>query len=135
MVYNGPRQRPSPFPQSRRECRRHRGARLLLHHLAGVKTRLELEEFPQDDAGNAALSVAREAGALIKCIILRCSKTKAIFAHVVPCKGVDEDDYVTNLVIKSLEWLGHTAMILKADNERALQAFVSRVIRIATAKC
>ena len=26
-------------------------------------------------------------------------------------------------------------MILKADNERALQALVSRVIRIATAKC
>ena len=102
---------------------------------AGVKTRLELEEFPQDDAGEAALAVAREAGELIKCIILRCSKTKAIFAHVVPCKGVDEDDYVATLVIKILEWLGHTAVILKADNERALQALVSRVIRIATAKC
>ena len=53
----------------------------------------------------------------------------------MPCKGVDEDDYVATIVIKDLEWLGHTAMILKADNERALQALVSRVIRIATAKC
>ena len=102
---------------------------------SGIKTRPELEDYPDNDAGNAALAIAREAGELIKCIILRCSKTKAVFAHVVPCKGVDEDDYVANVVIKDLEWLGHTAMILKADNERALQALVTRVIRIATAKC
>ena len=41
---------------------------------------------------------------------------------------------MATIVIKDLEWLGHTAMILKADNERALQAFVSRVIRLATAR-
>jgi len=102
---------------------------------SGVKTRPELEDYPDNDAGNAALAIAREAGELIKCIILRCSKTKAVFAHVVQCKGVDEDDYVANVIIKDLEWLGHTAMILKADNERALQALVTRVVRIATAKC
>ena len=66
---------------------------------------------------------------------MRCSKAKAVVAHVVPCKGVDEDDYVATIIIKDLEWLGHTAMILKADNERALQAVVSRVIRLATARC
>ena len=81
------------------------------------------------------MAIAREAGELIKCIILSCSKTKAVFVQVVPCKGVDEDDYVATIVIKDLEWLGHTAMILKADNERALQALVSRVMRRATAKC
>ena len=46
---------------------------------------------------------------------LRCSKTKAVFAHVVPCKGVDEDEYVSSIVVKDLEWVGHMAMILKAD--------------------
>ena len=46
-----------------------------------------------------------------------------------------EDDYVSSIVVKDLEWPGHTVMFLKADNERALQAFVCRVIRIATARC
>ena len=44
-------------------------------------------------------------------------------AHVVPCKGVDEDEYVMNTVVNDLAWLVYTAMIIKGDNERALQFF------------
>ena len=33
------------------------------------------------------------------------------------------------------EWIGHISMILRADNERALQAVVRRIIQQAAAQC
>ena len=100
----------------------------------GVKRRSELEH-PDTDSGNAAVEISREAGEIIKCIVIRCSKSRTIFAHVVPCKGLDEDDYLANLVVTALSWLGYTSVILKADNERALQAVITRVIACAVANC
>ena len=47
----------------------------------------------------------------------------AVFAHVVPCKGVVEEGLVVDIVVRDIEWLGHTRFILKADNEPAVQAF------------
>ena len=100
----------------------------------GVKKRSEID-YPMTEAGDGEVDVAREAGELIKCIVIRCSRFKAVFAHVVPRKGLDEDDYVADLVVGALSWLGHTSVILKADNEVSLQAVVSRVIVRTTAKC
>ena len=104
----------------------------------GIKKRSQLgDELPENEAGDASVHTAREAGEIVKCILLRCSKFKVILAHVVPCKGrtQDEDEYVVNTVLKDLEWIGHTSMILRADNERALQAVVQRIIQQATAQC
>ena len=86
-------------------------------------------------AGGGDADVAREAGELVKCIVMRCCKFTAVFVHVVPRKGLDEEDYVADLVVEGLSWLGHTAVILKADSEVALQAVISRVIARSTAKC
>ena len=66
----------------------------------GVKRRSQLEHAPDEELTDAALEVAREAGEIIKCLLLRCSKSKCVFAHVVPCKGVDEDNYVVDLIVK-----------------------------------
>ena len=104
----------------------------------GVKKRSQLgDELPENEEVDAAWNLAREAGEIMKCIFLRCLKFKVILAHVVPCKGrtQDEDEYVTNTVLADLEWIGHTSMILRADNERALQAVVRRIIQRATAQC
>ena len=65
----------------------------------GVKIRSELD-FQATEEGNADLEVAREAGEIIKCIVLRCSESKTVLAHVVPYKGVDEDEFVLNTVVK-----------------------------------
>ncbi len=100
----------------------------------GIKKRSELE-YPEDEPGNAAMEAAREGGEIIKCIVIRCSKSKVIFAHVVPCKGVDEDDFVANTVVEDLAWFGYTSMIIKADNEAALQALVRRVVERVSAEC
>ena len=104
----------------------------------GVKKRSQLgDELSENEEADAALNLARESGEIVKRILLRCSKFKVILAHVVPCKGraQDEDEYVNNTVLKDLEWVGHTSMILRADNERALQSVVRRIIQRATAKC
>ena len=70
----------------------------------GVKFRKELE-LPEDEAGNRTLESKRLAGEIVKCLVIRCSSTKAVFGHVVPCKGPDEDNFVANLVADA-QWHG-----------------------------
>ena len=98
-----------------------------------VKTRKELD-LPEDEAGEAALEAARASGALIKCLIIRCNSTKCIFANVVPRKGADEEDLAANHVVRAVEWLGHTELILKGGNQAALQARTARALELIRIK-
>ena len=98
----------------------------------GVKRRSELEHPPDED-GDAALETVRKAGKIVKFLFVRCSKSKCVFAHVVPCKGVEQDYYVVGLIVKDFCWLGFTTVILKADNENATRALLARVVDRATA--
>ena len=83
-----------------------------------------------DAAGEAELEAARVSGTLIKCLIVRCASTKCLFGHVIPRKGADEEDFAANRAVKIIEWLGHTELILKGDNEPALQALTARVLEL-----
>ena len=56
----------------------------------GLKRRDELAEELNEE-GDEAVNEARAAGQLVKCLLVRCFKTKALFAHVIPRKGDDED--------------------------------------------
>ena len=58
-----------------------------------------------------------------------------MFAHLVPQKGLDEKNIACDFVLQDLEWLGHTRIILKSDNEPAVQALVTRVIELAKVEC
>ncbi len=89
----------------------------------GVKHRKELD-FELTPEGDAALEAARRKGDVVKAVLVRCMGTKCLFAHVVPCKGADEEDYVANMVAEDILWLGHVELILKGDNERSLQALI-----------
>ena len=64
----------------------------------------------------------------MKCIIVRCHESKAVFAHAVPCKGADEDGYVVEQVCADIAWLGYTKMVIKSDNEVALLSLIKRVL-------
>jgi hypothetical protein len=78
------------------------------------------------------LNEARAKGEIIKCIILRdVTATKCAFAHVVPMKGDAEEEgrFASDLVAEDVLWLGHTKLIVKADNEPALQALVVASLR------
>jgi len=97
--------------------------------LNGMFHRSELADFPQTEEGETALKEARVQATVVCCILMRCSRTKNIFAHVLPHKGVDENGYIVKLLVKDLRWLGHTRLIVKADNEPALQKLVKLALR------
>ena len=96
---------------------------------SGVKKKEELS------MSDAAIVEARSKGDIVKCLLTRCLASKAIFAHVVHCKGADEDGIVAELAVRDLEWLGHTRVIVKADGEPALQALVHRALTQAKVEC
>ena len=96
---------------------------------AGVKLRSELELTDE------ALQEARAKGEIVKCLAVRCLKYKAVFAHVVPCKGADENGIVADMVLRDVEWLGHTRLILKADREPAIQALVKAAFEMVKIEC
>ncbi len=64
----------------------------------GRMTREELPDFPRTTDGDAAMLAARRDGKIVKCLIVRDSHTKNVFGHVVPVKGLDEDQHVVQLV-------------------------------------
>ena len=80
-------------------------------------------------SGDEAISEARAAGQVLKCLLVRCLQTKNVFAHVVPQKGDDEDHYCAKLAVADIEWLGHTKVIIKTDNERSVVALKLRVAK------
>ncbi len=92
---------------------------------SGAKLKEEL------NMGTEAIEQARARGEITKCLVVRCHASKAVFGHVVPCKGLDEDGLVVTMILRDLEWLGHTRIIMKADGEPALQALVRRAIELA----
>ncbi len=86
-----------------------------------IKMRKELaEEYPLTVEGNAALEDARKKKDIMKCLILRCHESKALFAHAVPVKGDDEDHYVADLIASDIAFMGHVKLLIKSDNEPAL---------------
>jgi hypothetical protein len=75
----------------------------------GVKLR---EELKMDDE---QVDAARQRGELAKCLVVRCYVSKSVFGHVIPRKGPDENGVVVDKILKDLEWLGHTRVIVTAD--------------------
>jgi hypothetical protein len=63
--------------------------------------------------------------------VVRCSATKNVFGHVIPRKGADEEDFAANRVVKIIEWLGHSRLMLKSDNGPAVKALVRASLEIA----
>ena len=56
--------------------------------------------------------------------------SKNVFAHCVPRKGADDEGYVADLVVKYILWLGHVELIVKGDNELALQTLIQRALEV-----
>ncbi len=94
---------------------------------SGFQLRGELKHS-QDAEGESALLEDRRQGRVVKCILVRCTETKCMFAHIVPCKGVDEVGYVVDLVCSGVAWLGHAKLLIKSDNEKALLSLVKKAL-------
>ena len=67
-----------------------------------------------------------EAGAksgevdFLKVLVVKESLNKCVFAHAVERKGDDDGGYVVECVVRDIEWLGYSRVILKSDNEPAI---------------
>ena len=60
---------------------------------------------------------------------MRCFQQKAVFAHLVPQKGLGGRNVACDFVLCDLEWLGHTRVIVKADNEPAILQLLREAIK------
>ncbi len=100
----------------------------------GLKKREELEQ-PMNAEGDKEVNELRKSGHMVKCVLVRCHLSKALFAHVVPYKGPGEDDLVAEMLVKDVAWLGHTRLALKADGEPALQALIRRLLELTKVQC
>lgn len=56
----------------------------------------------------------------VKILIAKDTRGKAVFAHVIPQKGVDADHYSVDVLVKDVLWLGFREVFLKSDNEKAI---------------
>ena len=62
-----------------------------------------------------------------KVLVAYCQFTKCVFAHAVPQKGVDPEYYAVERLVRDIQWLGHTRVILKSDNEKAILKLLTEV--------
>ena len=88
-----------------------------------------------ENSSTDAMEEKLDSGEAVKCLVVRCSHTKCVFAHVVPKKGIDGENIAVDMILNDLEWLGHTRIILKSDGEPAIRAVVRRTINLAKAEC
>ena len=56
----------------------------------------------------------------LKILVVKDSKSKAVFAHAVPKKGVDDKRYSVDKVVEDVLYLGYSKVLLKSDNEPAI---------------
>ena len=101
--------------------------------LKGLNKRDELD-YEADTNGEKKLQEDRRSGIVVKCLIIRCHETKCVFAHVIPCEGADEDNYVVDFVCRDIAWLGHVKLLLKSDNEKALIGMITRALQAIRCK-
>ena len=82
----------------------------------GVHTRDEWKAMPEDAAG-------------VKVLVAREITTKCTFAHVVKCKGLDDERFAVDCLVRDVEWLGFSRIMLRSDNERAIVALLKESLK------
>ena len=82
------------------------------------------------DKGELANQEDADAGhGAIKVLVIRDNKSKAVFAHVVPVKGVDEGGFAVKAIFDDIVWLGYTRFVMKTDNEPAILKLLLESLR------
>ena len=80
-----------------------------------------------DVADTEGFEAAGEGAA--KVLVGRDSRSKAVFAHVVPAKGADEKGFAVSALTADVKWLGYSRLTLKSDNEPAIVRLLSESLR------
>ena len=64
-----------------------------------------------------------------KGLVIRGSKSKSVFAHVVPSKWIDEKGFAVSALVEDVRWLGYSKVTLKSDNEPAIVKLLAEALR------
>ena len=64
-----------------------------------------------------------------KVLVIRDSRSKSLFAHIVPVKGVDDRGFAVQALVDDIKWLGYTDVTLKSDNEPAIVKLLAEALR------
>ena len=64
-----------------------------------------------------------------KVLVVRDSKCKAVFAHVLPTKGIDEKGFSVDALASDAKWLGYSKVTLKSENEPAIVKLPQEALR------
>ena len=70
---------------------------------------------------------------VLKVLVVRDMRSKALFAHAVVAKGADAEGFAVQCVVEDVLWLGYSRVILKSDNEPAIVRLLkesSKVLRV-----
>ena len=65
----------------------------------------------------------------LKVLVVRDTKSKCLFAHGVPQKGVDEGRFAVSALVDDIKWMGYSKLLLKSDNEPAIVALLREALK------
>ena len=80
-------------------------------------------KLPADAVGGAQMPV----------LVVRDRKSKALFSHLVPSKGV-EHFYPEHALVRDIKFLGYPSVVIKSDQEPAIKALAEAVKNSFAAK-
>ena len=63
-------------------------------------------------------------------LVAKCQTTEAVFAHVVPQKGVGSEMYAVERLKRDTLWFGHAKVILKSDSEPAIMKLLKGTLQV-----
>lgn len=66
----------------------------------------------------------------IEVLVAKDSKTQVVFAHVVPRKGVDEEDFAVECLTQDIKTLGYSHIALKSDQEPAIVKLLEEPLNV-----
>ncbi len=70
-----------------------------------------------------------ERDILLKILVVKDSFSRAIFAHVVPQKGVGEHRFAADRLRNDILWMGHRRVLLRCDNEPAIKKLLVETLK------
>ena len=66
----------------------------------------------------------------LKILVVKDQRTKSIFGHAVPQKGIDEQGYVVKAIAADIAELGYRRICLKCDQEPSTRALVKQLLKV-----
>ena len=125
-----------PFRVWCKHCLEGRGREFAHEHHRGDKDARSLPVISFDycfvgDVGDIKSAADFEAAGegAIKILVVRDGRSKSVFAHVVPVKGVDEAGFAVGVLVDDVKWLGYTKIAFKTDNEKPIVRLLTEALR------